>query len=151
MSKIKTFIIELLRNGHIESTYQVEMTTNKSEGQKFFPRSAIKPFQIKPLIKLANESNTNLTKEEIAIFGSSHSGQDIHTDLLLNICKKYEVPVPAAAIQFCYTNKLVTSMILGMDRVEQVKQNLDYLNFPIPEDLWKDLLNEKLIDERCPI
>ena len=70
---------------------------------------------------------------------------------IANICNKYEVPVPAAAIQFCYTNKLVTSMILGMDRVEQVKQNLDYLNFPIPEDLWKDLLNEKLIDERCPI
>ena len=70
---------------------------------------------------------------------------------IANICKKYEVPVPAAAIQFCYTNKLVTSMILGMDRVEQVKQNLDYLNFPIPEDLWKDLLDEKLIDERCPI
>ena len=91
MSKIKTFIIELLRNGHIESTHQVEMTTNKSEGQKFFPRSAIKPFQIIPLIKLANESNTYLTKEEIAIFGSSHSGQDIHTDLLQNICKKYEI------------------------------------------------------------
>ena len=91
MSKIKTFIIELLRNGHIESTHQVEMTTNKSEGQKFFPRSAIKPFQIIPLIKLANESYTYLTKEEIAIFGSSHSGQDIHTDLLQNICKKYEI------------------------------------------------------------
>ena len=91
MSKIKTFIIELLRNGHIESTHQVEMTTNKSEGQKFFPRSAIKPFQIIPLIKLANESNTYLTKEEIAIFGSSHSGQDIHTDLLQNICNKYGI------------------------------------------------------------
>ena len=42
-------------------------------------------------------------------------------------------------------------MILGMDKVEQVKQNLGFLNFPIPEDLWKDLLNEKLIDERCSI
>ena len=62
-----------------------------------------------------------------------------------------DVPVPAAAIQFYYTNKLVTSMILGMDRLDQVEQNLGFLNFPIPEDLWKDLLNEKLIDERCPI
>ena len=70
---------------------------------------------------------------------------------IANICKKYDVPVPAAAIQFCYTNKLVTSMILGMDRLDQVEQNLGFLNFPIPEDLWKDLLNEKLIDERCPI
>jgi aryl-alcohol dehydrogenase-like predicted oxidoreductase len=42
-------------------------------------------------------------------------------------------------------------MILGMDRLDQVEQNLEFLNFPIPEDLWKDLLNEKLIDERCPI
>ena len=70
---------------------------------------------------------------------------------IANICKKYDVPVPAAAIQFCYTNKLVTSMILGMDRLDQVEQNLEFLNFPIPEDLWKDLLNEKLIDERCPL
>ncbi len=42
-------------------------------------------------------------------------------------------------------------MILGMDRLDQVEQNLGFLNFPISEDLWKDLLNEKLIDERCPI
>ena len=70
---------------------------------------------------------------------------------IANICKKYEVPVPAAAIQFCYKNELVTSMILGMDRLDQVSQNLEFLNLPIPEDLWKDLVNEKLIDERCPI
>ena len=70
---------------------------------------------------------------------------------IADICKKYEVPVPAAAIQFCYKNELVTSMILGMDRFDQVEQNLGFLNFPIPEDLWKDLVNEKLIDERCPI
>jgi hypothetical protein len=38
-----------------------------------------------------------------------------------------------------------------MDRLDQVSQNLEFLNLPIPEDLWKDLVNEKLIDERCPI
>jgi hypothetical protein len=42
-------------------------------------------------------------------------------------------------------------MILGMDRPDQIKQNLDYLNFNIPNDLWSDLLKEKLIDERCPL
>ena len=61
------------------------------------------------------------------------------------------MPVPAAAIQFCYKNELVTSMILGMDRLDQVSQNLEFLNLSIPEDLWKDLVNEKLIDERCQI
>ena len=67
------------------------------------------------------------------------------------ICEKYNVPVPAAAIQFSYSNKLISSMILGMDRPDQIKQNLDYLNFDIPNDLWSDLFKEKLIDERCPL
>ena len=67
------------------------------------------------------------------------------------ICDKYKVPVPAAAIQFSYLNKLISSMILGMDRPQQIQQNLDYLNFNIPADLWKDLLKDNLIDERCPL
>ena len=89
--------------------------------------------------------------KESIIQNSDLNNENITVEGIANICKKYDVPVPAAAIQFCYTNKLVTSMILGMDRLDQVEQNLDFLNFPIPEDLWKDLLNEKLIDERCPI
>ena len=61
------------------------------------------------------------------------------------------VTVPAAAIQFSYSNKLISSMILGMDRPDQIQQNLDYLHFNIPNDLWIDLIKEKLIDERCPL
>lgn len=68
-----------------------------------------------------------------------------------NICEKYNVPVPAAALQFCYMNKLVTSMILGMDRAEQIKQNIDFLNYPIPKDMWDNLISEKIIDERSQI
>ena len=48
-------------------------------------------------------------------------------------------------------NKLVTSMILGMDRAEQIKQNIDFLNYPIPKDLWDNLISEKIIDERSQI
>ena len=70
---------------------------------------------------------------------------------IAKICENYNVPVPAAAIQFSYSNKLISSMILGMDRPDQIKQNLDYLNFDIPNDLWSDLFKEKLIDERCPL
>ena len=41
-------------------------------------------------------------------------------------------------------------MILGMDRSEQVNQNILNLQYQIPSDLWKDLITEKIIDERCP-
>jgi len=67
------------------------------------------------------------------------------------ICKKYNVPVPAAALQFCYANKLISSMILGMDRLAQIKQNILYLEHSIPSELWSELIDEKIIDERCPI
>jgi D-threo-aldose 1-dehydrogenase len=71
--------------------------------------------------------------------------------IISKVCDKYNVPVPAAALQFCYANKLISSMILGMDRLAQIKQNIFYLNYFIPSDLWSDLINEEIIDERCPV
>ena len=67
------------------------------------------------------------------------------------VCQNHDVPVPAAALQFSYSNKLISSMILGIDRVEQLEQNYKYLNYPIPKKLWSDLIKENLIDERCMI
>ena len=71
--------------------------------------------------------------------------------IVSEVCYRYNVPVPAAALQFSYANKLISSMILGMDRVEQIKQNISFFNHSIPEDLWKELIEKKIIDERCPI
>jgi len=70
--------------------------------------------------------------------------------ILSEVCDRYNVPVPAAALQFSYANKLISSMILGMDRLEQIKQNISFFNHLIPEDLWKELIEKKIIDERCP-
>ena len=67
------------------------------------------------------------------------------------MCDRYNVPVPAAALQFSYANTLISSMILGMDRVEQIKQNISFFNHSIPDNLWKELIEKKIIDERCPI
>ena len=69
---------------------------------------------------------------------------------ILKICDKYHVPIPAVALQFSYSNTLISSMILGMDRSEQVDQNIHNFEYQIPSDLWKDLIKEKIIDERCP-
>ncbi len=68
---------------------------------------------------------------------------------IAKICENYNVPVPAAAIQFSYSNKLISSMILGMDKPEQIQQNIDFLNYNIPQELWDDLLKNNLVDERC--
>ena len=71
--------------------------------------------------------------------------------IIEKVCDKYNVPVPAAALQFCYANKLISSMILGMDRLSQIKQNISYLEHSIPSELWRELIDKKIIDERCPV
>ena len=38
-------------------------------------------------------------------------------------------------------------MILGIDRIEQIQQNLENLNYTIPNELWVNLIKEKLLDE----
>ena len=92
MNKVKSVDIELLRNNHLESKHEVLITSDKDKDDfEFFPRSAIKPFQIIPLLFLAKEKQISFESEEIAIFGSSHSGQDIHVNLLTNIAKKYDI------------------------------------------------------------
>tara|TARA_B100001996_G_scaffold78444_1_gene57865 strand:- start:76 stop:1011 length:936 start_codon:yes stop_codon:yes gene_type:complete len=92
MNKVNTIEIELLRNNHVESKHKIQITNDRdTDGFEFFPRSAIKPFQIIPLLDLASKNNLIFDKEEIAIFASSHSGQEEHVKLLTKIAKKYDI------------------------------------------------------------
>ena len=92
MSKIKKLKVQLNRDGSLESTHFVNVYKNdQNEYDYFFPRSAVKPFQLIPLLYEAQNQNILLTSEEIAIFSSSHSGQEIHTELIKTIAKKYDL------------------------------------------------------------
>ena len=94
MNNVEKVQLELLRNNYLESKHEILITTEKdSTGFDFFPRSAIKPFQIMPLLNCANENNIKIEDEEIAIFASSHSGQEVHVNLLSKISEKYELKI----------------------------------------------------------
>ena len=95
------------------------------------------------------EEYITLNKLKIVSILQTHSHLD-HMFGTSYIANKYNVPVAAVALQFGYANKLITSMILGMDRSEQVNKNILNFEYQIPSDLWKDLIKEKIIDERCP-
>ena len=56
MNKVDTIEIQLLRNNHVESKHKILITTDRDKsGFEFFPRSAIKPFQIIPLLHFAKK------------------------------------------------------------------------------------------------
>ena len=55
------------------------------------------------------------------------------------ICERYGVPLPAAALQFSLRDPRLTSTIVGVSRPERIAQTLDLARLPIPEALWHEL------------
>ena len=47
--------------------------------------------QVMPLLIEASKQNVKFNLKEIALFASSHSGQEEHTDFLHTVANKYEI------------------------------------------------------------
>ena len=72
-------------------------------------------------------------------------------DRIAAICRRYDVPVAAAAIQFPLAHPAVTGVITGPGTREQVNQNLGWLEVKIPGGLWADLKREGLLEPDVPV
>jgi D-threo-aldose 1-dehydrogenase len=66
------------------------------------------------------------------------------------VCKRHGVPLAAAALQFPLHHPLVASVIPGAFRPEQVTDNVRYMRHEIPDALWAELKQEKLISPGAP-
>lgn len=66
-------------------------------------------------------------------------------DRLARTCNRYEVPLPAAALQFPLRSPLLSTVVVGAATAEQVVQNVAYLDLEIPEAMWDDLRHQGLI------
>jgi len=66
------------------------------------------------------------------------------------VCKRHEVPLPAAAMQFPLAHPLVTSIIPGAMAPEHITTNADWFKHAIPGSLWSELKGEGLLREDAP-
>lgn len=64
---------------------------------------------------------------------------------IVAVCRAYDVPLPAAAIQFPLRETVTKSVVLGSSRPEQVRQNAELAARDIPADLWAELVADGLI------
>lgn len=67
------------------------------------------------------------------------------------LCAAYQVPLPAAALQFVVAHPAIPSFIAGTRTVGQLRQNLEWFSHPIPPGFWKDLKTEGLIRADAPV
>lgn len=67
------------------------------------------------------------------------------------VCKAHDVALPAAALQFVLAHPAVPTIIPGTRTVDQLKQNLELINAPIPGDFWAELKTQGLLREDAPV
>ena len=72
------------------------------------------------------------------------------TDRIEQICRRYETPLPCAALQFLLANPIVAAIIPGAIEAMHVQTNFDLLQRPVPAELWGALKSEGLLREDVP-
>jgi D-threo-aldose 1-dehydrogenase len=107
-----------------------------------------------PLLELA--ANRGLAVLNAAPYGSGilakgpdayarYAYQDASPELIEavrrmdEVCKRHNVPLAAAALQFSTRDPRITSTIVGMSRPERIDQTLELARHPIPDELWSEL------------
>lgn len=75
----------------------------------------------------------------------------MRVDAIAGVCREFDVPLPAAALQFPMAHPAVVSCIPGARDVAQLRQNAAWFELPIPPQLWQTLKQRGLLDERAPV
>ncbi len=70
---------------------------------------------------------------------------------LTEACGRFDVPLPAAAMQFPFAHPAVVSCVVGARSVAQLQQNIAWFERPIPQQYWQALSDEGLIAANAPV
>ncbi|MDH2325567.1 aldo/keto reductase [Cereibacter sp. SYSU M97828] len=58
---------------------------------------------------------------------------------LREVCDGYDVPLAAAAIRFPMRHPAVTCVVIGAKTAAQLRQNVEWFDTDLPEEIWADL------------
>lgn len=72
-------------------------------------------------------------------------------DAIDAVCRAFDVPLQAAALQFPLAHPAVVSCIPGAQSAAQLAQNAAWFAQPVPSALWDVLQEQGLIDRRAPV
>lgn len=64
---------------------------------------------------------------------------------LADVCREYDVELPAAAIQFSLRHPAVRAVVVGARSRDQIRQNMAHMATEIPHQLWEALMSEGLV------
>jgi D-threo-aldose 1-dehydrogenase len=67
------------------------------------------------------------------------------------VCSRHGVPIAAAALQFPLAHPAITTVLVGARSPQEINENARFIDTPIPEQLWADLLTAGLLRPGTPV
>jgi D-threo-aldose 1-dehydrogenase len=67
------------------------------------------------------------------------------------VCSRHGVALAAAALQFPLAHPAITTVVVGARSAHEVKENARFIETPIPQQLWADLLAAGLLPPDTPV
>lgn len=93
-----------------------------------------------------------IAPREGAMYEYSKVGPDIlaKAQAIDSVCRSFDVPLRAAALQFAAAHPVVTSVLIGARGAGEVDDTLEIAQRPIPPELWSELKLAGLLREDAP-
>ncbi|WP_176053188.1 aldo/keto reductase [Paraburkholderia caribensis] len=67
-----------------------------------------------------------------------------------DVCEKYHVALPQAAVRFVHAHPAVSSLVLGAKDTNEVSQNVAAITASIPNEFWDELKERRIIPAEVP-
>lgn len=104
-------------------------------------------------IVVASVFNSGLLASGSPSEGSLYDYVPVPADILrrvreiASVCREYDVELPAAALQFPLRSNAVDTVVVASATPFHIVQNVEWATTPIPDELWDDLTERRLIPE----
>ncbi|HMH58287.1 MAG TPA: aldo/keto reductase [Galbitalea sp.] len=109
-------------------------------------------------VVIAGVYNTGLLSSARPAPGAKYEYEDAPGELIAranaiaDVCERYGVTLPEAALAFPLRNPAVVSVVVGVRDAAQMTSNIERYSTPIPAELWTELRAESLLPDsphRC--
>jgi D-threo-aldose 1-dehydrogenase len=67
------------------------------------------------------------------------------------VCESHGVPIKAAAVQFSMGHPAVATVTVGASTAEHAREVIAMFEHPIPDAMWRQLLDEGLLPSGTPV
>jgi D-threo-aldose 1-dehydrogenase len=84
-------------------------------------------------------------------YAAPSKGVVAKVEKIKSLCRDYDIPIKAAALQFSLAHPAVAAVIPGASKPDRIKEDREALRTKIPQGFWTALRAAKLVAAEAPL